>query len=187
MNDDIFFPDTSIDNTIVSSLSLLSYFCNPKEIIAIIIIAILYSQPSIAQQITFEETNSPVIVLTENGDMTTVSENNGLRMWNRIEELARLKAGWDGAGSEPIKKEIICFLQGLISECDDNLLKNWVLFPDSRGYLYLDYANKKDMAGITITDDAFVYFIKKDGALEKKDDNVLTQEALTNILRKVNG
>ena len=85
-----------------------------------------------------------------------------------------------------MKKGITDLLQNVISKCDDSLLNNWVLFPDYRGFLYLDYTNNKDIAGITVTENSFVYFIKKNGRLEKKDDNILTEEALINILKKVN-
>ncbi|WP_273163376.1 hypothetical protein [Bacteroides fluxus] len=185
MNNDIFFPDTNSNNVILDCLSAFSH-CFSKEFAMALITILLFCQPVKAEQSTFEYTNFPVIVMTSNGDMTTVSENNGLRMWDRINELSQLKAGWDGEGSEPMKKGITDLLQNVISKCDDSLLNNWVLFPDYRGFLYLNYTNNKDIAGITVTESSFVYFIKKNGRLEKKDDNILTEEALINILKKVN-
>lgn len=186
MNENIFFPDTDTGNAIVESLLFLSSFLNDKMAIALITI-FLFCQPAMAAHTALEDTASPVIVMNDYGILTTVSENNGLRIWNRMDELSKLEAGWDGEGSVPMKEGAIRFLQDVISECDDALLKDWVLFPDGRGYLYLDYTHNKDLAGITITDKAFVYFIKKDGKLEKKDNNDLQQETLINILRKVNG
>ena len=80
MNNDIFFPDTNSNNVILDCLSAFSH-CFSKEFAMALITILLFCQPVKAEQSTFEYTNFPVIVMTSNGDMTTVSENNGLRMW----------------------------------------------------------------------------------------------------------
>lgn len=189
MSNDIFSPDTNYSNSPIENLIEIINSIVPfdKELTMALIILLLQCQPSFADSSSFEYENSPVIVMTENNQMTTVTENNGLRMWNRLDELTKLKNGWDGENSVSIKEEIIFFIRDVISECDDKLLNDWIIFPDARGYLYLDYTSNKNFAGITVTDNKFVYFIKKNGKIEKNDNNILNKEELINIFRKVNG
>ena len=49
----------------------------------------------------------------------------------------------------------------------DTSLQNWVAFPDARGYIYLDYTQDNNIAGVTIANHQVVAFIKRDGHLSK--------------------
>lgn len=84
------------------------------------------------------------------------------KMLKRLEELALLKEGWDGENSVSIDSGIQDFLRRVILQSSDKELVNWVLFPDARGYLYLDYTEGKNLAGITIAPHQIVAFIKRD-------------------------
>lgn len=85
----------------------------------------------------------------------------------RLSELASLPDGWDGEGSLSIKKDIIEFAADLLGQTEEKLLSHWVLFPDARGYVYLDYTNGNNIAGITIADNKLVAFSKINGIVKK--------------------
>ena len=80
-------------------------------------------------------------------------------MLKRVEELALLKEGWDGENSVSIDSGIQDFLRRVIMLSSDKELVNWVLFPDARGYLYLDYTEGKKLDGITIATHQIAAFI----------------------------
>ena len=100
-------------------------------------------------------------------------------MSQRISNLSQLADGWDGEDS--IKK-----LQQTLDKTDDILLDGWTLFPDSHGYLYLDYTGNNCTAGITMMPDKLVYFIDKNDKLQKNDGLRFTSTNLISILKRVN-
>lgn len=97
-------------------------------------------------------------------------------MLKRLEELALLKEGWDGENSVSIDSGIQDFLRRVIMLSSDKELVNWVLFPDARGYLYLDYTEGKNLAGITIAPHQIAAFIKRDGHLSKYNYDHLNEQ-----------
>lgn len=107
-------------------------------------------------------------------------------LYARLDELASLQAGWDGENSVPLNKEVIKLVTEVINKAPEDAFKHWVLFADGRGYAYWDYTNGKDIAGMTITNDSFVYFVKKAGKLEKRNENRLDIDAIVGVLQKAN-
>ena len=105
-------------------------------------------------------------------------------MLKRLEELALLKEGWDGENSVSIDSGIQDFLRRVIMLSSDKKLVNWVLFPDARGYLYLDYTEGKNLAGITIAPHQIVAFIKRDGHLSKYNYDHLDEQDVLNLLEE---
>lgn len=105
-------------------------------------------------------------------------------MLKRLEELALLKEGWDGENSVSIDSGIQDFLRRVIMLSSDKELVNWVLFPDARGYLYLDYTEGKNLAGITIAPHQIVAFIKRDGHLSKYNYDHLNEQDVLNLLEE---
>ena len=108
-------------------------------------------------------------------------------MEDRLAELSLLKEGWDGQDSKAIEKVCIDGLRNALEIIPDRLLKNWVLFPDAHGYLYLDYASGKDIAGLTLMPTKLVGFIKKDGLLEKNDSMEFSTANILSILKRAHG
>ena len=106
-------------------------------------------------------------------------------MLKRLEELALLKEGWDGENSVSIDSGIQDFLRRVIMLSSDKELVNWVLFPDARGYLYLDYTEGKNLAGITIAPHRIAAFIKRDGHLSKYNYDHLNEQDVLNLLEEV--
>ena len=105
-------------------------------------------------------------------------------MLKRLEELALLKEGWDGENSVSIDSGIQDFLRRVIMLSSDKELVNWVLFPDARGYLYLDYTEGKNLAGITIAPLQIAAFIKRDGHLSKYNYDHLNEQDVLNLLEE---
>jgi hypothetical protein len=108
-------------------------------------------------------------------------------MSQRISKLSQLADGWDGEDSKAINSQCIKKLQQTLDKTDDILLDGWTLFPDSHGYLYLDYTGNNCTAGITMMPDKLVYFIDKNDKLQKNDGLRFTSTNLISILKRVNG
>lgn len=106
------------------------------------------------------------------------------KMLNRITELSYLENGWDGENSLKIDSSVMAFAHKVILEVPSSVLKNWVLFPDARGFLYWDYTQGKNIAGITMASDKMVAFIKKNGELQKFSFDELSLMNVVKILKK---
>lgn len=104
----------------------------------------------------------------------------------RLASLSRLEDGWDGVGSKAIDRQCVTKLRAAFNKATEKQLAGWVLFPDARGYLYLDYMGKNGTAGITITADSLVYFIQKGDSLEKNNGILFSSANLISILKSVN-
>jgi len=105
----------------------------------------------------------------------------------RLHELQSLKDGWDGNESKAISPVCVKAMEDILEVVPDKLLKNWALFPDSRGYLCLDYTFQTDVAGITLMPQGLAYFIKKDGLVEKSCHTSLSSTEVLQIMTKVYG
>ena len=106
---------------------------------------------------------------------------------NRLDELSRLSNGWDGEGSLALSRNIIDFLKRTILLAAETCLQNWVAFPDARGYVYLDYTEGNNMAGVTVADQQVVAFVKRDGHLSKFCFDKLDEKEVLALLEKAHG
>ncbi len=109
------------------------------------------------------------------------------KLLGRLGDLSRLSDGWDGEGSVSINKEIVEFTRRVIRLAKESVLKGWLVFPDSRGYLYLDYTNGKDIAGMTIAVQGMTAFVKRNGILRKYTYSKLDEKDVLNLLEEVHG
>lgn len=105
----------------------------------------------------------------------------------RADSLGQLAEGWDGQASKAIAPQSIRRFKSAIAKAEETLLEGWILFPDARGYLYLDYNGSDAVAGITMTDNHLVYFFKKDGRTVRNDRAAFTSRNLLSILSRVHG
>jgi hypothetical protein len=80
---------------------------------------------------------------------------------NRIEELSKLKDGWDGYGALSIEKDAIDNIKKIAETSNPSDLKKWILFPDIDGSLYMDLKSEKKEAGINLFANKFSYFVEK--------------------------
>lgn len=104
----------------------------------------------------------------------------------RLANLSLLEDGWDGVGSKAIDRQCVTKLRAALNKATEKQLAGWALFPDARGYLYLDYTGKNGAAGITLTGDSLVYFIQKGDSLEKNNGIMFSSANLITILKTVN-
>lgn len=105
----------------------------------------------------------------------------------RADSLGQLADGWDGQDSKAIDPQSIRRFKSAIAKAEETLLDGWILFPDARGYLYLDYTGSDVLAGITMTDNRLAYFFKKDGRTVRNDRAAFTSRNLLSILSRVHG
>lgn len=140
-----------------------------------------FSQPIIADN--FHE--QPILVEHNGDSFETICGIENLRVWNRLDELEKLQNGWDGEDSISIKKQIVEKLRNVLYQAKENDLKDWVLFPDAMGYLYLDYSKGSTSAGITLLENTCHYFIMKNGTIEKDDNLLFSPENIISIVRRL--
>lgn len=105
----------------------------------------------------------------------------------RLVDFGHLENGWDGEGSVEIKKECLEFSQRILMLVTSDILDHWVVFPDGRGYVYWDYTNGGDIAGITISPDKVVGFMKKNGHLHKYEYDSMDLNGIVKMLEEVHG
>ena len=105
----------------------------------------------------------------------------------RVDSLGQLSDGWDGQDSKAIAPQSIQKFKTAIAKVEEVLLEGWILFPDARGYLYLDYTGNNAVAGITMIDNRLVYFFKKDGRTVRNDRAAFTSRNFLSILSRVHG
>jgi hypothetical protein len=106
---------------------------------------------------------------------------------NRLDELSKLPDGWDGEGSLALSRNIVDFVKRIILLAADSSLQDWVAFPDARGYIYLDYTEDNNIAGVTISNHQVVAFIKRNGHLSKFSFDKLDEKEVLSLLEKVHG
>lgn len=117
--------------------------------------------------------------------LTQVGGKNHKMMPQRINELQSLLDGWDGCLSRIVSPVCIKAIKDFLEIVPDRLLTNWVMFPDSRGYLYLDYTSTSGVAGITQKPDGILYFIQKGGLVEKSSHEELTSSEVLHVIKRV--
>gem|GEM_PF-1903201 len=105
----------------------------------------------------------------------------------RVDELQELKRGWDNNDSKAIDTIAIRKFKSAINKMTGDMLDGWVLFPEAHGYLYFDFSGNDTIAGITMTGDKIVYFIRKNGKIQKNDGIAFNTRNLISILKRVHG
>ena len=116
----------------------------------------------------------------------TVSKQHR-ELLQRIDDLAQLADGWDGTDSKAIDQRSVKNLRRALNRATASQLDGWVLFPEAHGYLYFDYTGKNGSAGITMMPDHLVYFIEKNGKIQKSNGIAFTPSNFLSILNRVNG
>ena len=109
------------------------------------------------------------------------------KMLARITDLELLENGWDGEGSLAINPTSLNLSRKVVLNVTSELLEDWVLFPDARGFVYWDYTHGKNLAGITIAPNKMVAFVKKNGQLHKYSFDKVEFSKIINILEEVHG
>lgn len=109
------------------------------------------------------------------------------KMLARLAELELLKDGWDGEGSLSVNQTSLEISRKAVLSVTSELLKDWVLFPDARGFIYWDYTHGKNIAGITIAPHKIVAFVKVAGELHKYNFDQVKFSEIIDVLEEVHG
>lgn len=67
---------------------------------------------------------------------------------NRLKELEQLPDNWDEEGAAKIDQDIINHAVDIVYGCDDKVLSNWNIFPDTNGTLLFQKADNSAIASI---------------------------------------
>ena len=65
------------------------------------------------------------------------------RLEKRILELRDLPANWDYAGSPSISSEACDYSQKVVSSCSEPLLQGLAIFPNTNGYILMQWKTSK--------------------------------------------
>lgn len=127
-----------------------------------------------------ERDNNRIVLVEDQSNVIIVDGDMAAKMWHRLEDLGKLCAGWDGPDSKAISSNAINCMKDVLRNVKDEQLRHWILFPDGRGFLYLDYTKDDLSAGISLEDKAIKYFamrgmeiVDKSDAMDLNADNVL--------------
>jgi hypothetical protein len=89
------------------------------------------------------------------------------RLEKRILELRDLPVNWDYAGSPSISSEACDYSQKVVSSCSESLLQGLAIFPNTNGYILMQWKTSKGDACLSILSDRIVYDVNY-GEIEKE-------------------
>ena len=100
----------------------------------------------------------------------------------RLDELCKLKEGWDGNNAAPVNPIVADNIRSVLQKCKDVDVASWVLFPDVNGNLYLDFKSDQIDAGIILSEHSFSYF-----AGDKDEQNVpFSVPVVLQVIKSIN-
>ena len=107
---------------------------------------------------------------------------------NRLSEFASLEAGWNNDGSaKPIDEAVLTFLNKVIAFSDSADWQKWLVFPEQRGSVMLDYDSENCRASISIGNDGFSYMAYGPGFYDTAERAGLSEIDLLSFVKKVKG
>lgn len=107
-------------------------------------------------------------------------------MMNRLAAFISLKAGWNNdEQSQPIDPAVIDFLEQVIASSDPVDWQNWLVFPEQRGSVMLDYEADNCRASISVGNDGFSYMAYGTGYFDTAERVGLSGVELLSFVRKV--
>ena len=186
MNEDLILIDNDIEEPEIDTIYTISnILANLKEASLDLLFLLLFSMSSTQLSFASDYANETILVISDRDMICALQGSHILKMKERVDNLSKLESGWDKGDSLSIKNDVIDVFKQALFKFNDEDLVNWILFPDARGYLYLDYTEGKKIAGITIMPDCLVYFYKKSAGLNKGKVETSSEE-LINLVRKIN-
>lgn len=104
------------------------------------------------------------------------------RMKVRLNELAKLEAGWDGNNAQPVSPQACYNMEAILASCNEEDIENWILFPDVNGNLYLDLKSEDIDAGIILSGNTFSFFTDE----KDEKDIPFTPDIFLSVIRSIN-
>lgn len=104
-------------------------------------------------------------------------------IFSSIEEMSKLKDGWAGEGSYAVSKRVMNNLKSVLLISNDSDWADWVVGPDVNATVGLQ--SKTSRAYISLGEDEFSYFMRKDGERVGKSHVVFTPKSFLEILNKL--
>ena len=89
------------------------------------------------------------------------------RLEKRILELRDLLANWDYAGSPSVSSEACDYSRKVVACCSESLLQGLAIFPNTNGYILMQWKTSKGDACLSILSDRIVYDVNY-GEIEKE-------------------
>ena len=107
-------------------------------------------------------------------------------MMNRLAAFISLKAGWNNdEQSQPIDPAVVAFLKQVIASSDPVDWQKWLVFPEQRGSVMLDYEAENCRASISVGNDGFSYMAYGTGYFDTAERIGLSGVELLSFVRKV--
>ena len=103
--------------------------------------------------------------------------------YDKIEELSKLEADWDGEGALPISQTVLKNIKGVLLISDNEDWKEWMIGPDSNATIGLQ--SKTNRALISLGAKEFSYYVRKNGERIAASHVDFTPEVFLNVLRQI--
>ena len=99
----------------------------------------------------------------------------------RIEELRSLSSNWDYLGSPAISASACDMAARVLAACEDTFLQGLAIFPNTNGYVLMQWRTNKGKACLSILGDRLVYDVnygdkEKEGVLSLSDTSLFINE-----------
>ncbi len=104
------------------------------------------------------------------------------RLEGRIGELRALSPNWDSAGSPAISSSACDIASKVLGACDDDLLQGLAIFPNTNGYVLMQWKTHKGDACLSILEDRMVYDIRYS---DKEKEGVLSLSETMRFIKEL--
>ena len=121
--------------------------------------------------------------ITKKSEAVTTLSGDALRLWNRVEELSSLKAGWDGAEAIPMNKKAVQNMKRVIKTGISADFKEWVVFPDDNGTLLMQ--SKDGSASISIGNNHYSFVYTTNGQVKSGEAVKFSPSSVLSTIRDI--
>lgn len=104
------------------------------------------------------------------------------RLEERIGELRALSSNWDNAGSPAISASACDMAKKVVEACDDALLQGLAIFPNTNGYVLMQWKTRKGDACLSILGDRMVCYINY---RDQEKEGVLALSEITGFINEL--
>lgn len=101
----------------------------------------------------------------------------------KLETLKSLPGNWDEEGALPIEEAVVRHTDEILHLLREYSPRQWLLFPDTNGTLYMQYRSGK--GGLSIGTDTFSFFVEEPGGEWAGDELEYNARNIKKVLAKI--
>ena len=103
--------------------------------------------------------------------------------YDKIEELSKLKADWDGEGALPISQSVLNNIKSVLLISKNSDWKDWMIGPDANATIGLQ--SKTNRAMMSLGAKEFSYYVRKNGERIAASHVDFTPELFLETMHKI--